>query len=46
MAPEMFKNSDYTKSVDVWALGVMYHQMLFGELYFIGKNHLQVADNI
>ena len=38
MAPEFFNDQGYSISVDVWALGVMYHEMLFGELYFIGQN--------
>jgi hypothetical protein len=25
-------------SVDIWAVGVIYHELLFGEYYFNGKN--------
>ena len=35
MAPEILQEyPDYTVKVDIWALGVMYHQMLFGSLPF------------
>ena len=35
MAPEILSaEPNYTVKVDIWALGVMYHQMLFGELPF------------
>jgi len=36
MAPEFFTSNNYDKSIDVWAVGVMYHEILFDELYFIG----------
>jgi len=38
MAPEFFNSKSYSLSVDVWALGVMLHQIIFGELYFMGKS--------
>jgi serine/threonine protein kinase len=46
MAPEIFREEEYDLKVDVWAIGVMVHEMLFGELYFIGKSHAEVAKNI
>lgn len=46
MAPEFFKESSYDKSVDIWAIGVMYHEMLFSELYFFGCNQYEVSQNI
>ena len=46
MAPEIFQNKDYDAKVDVWAVGVMLHEMLFGELYFIGNSHMEVATNV
>lgn len=46
MAPEIFQNKEYNNKVDVWAVGVMLHEMLFGELYFIGSSHMEVANNV
>ena len=31
MAPEIWKGECYTKAVDMWALGVVYYQLLTGE---------------
>lgn len=42
-APEFFKEKSYDSKVDIWAIGVMYHEMLFGELYFIGQSHFEVS---
>lgn len=38
MAPEMFKKEKYTNKVDVWSLGIIGYQIMFGGLYFIGKD--------
>lgn len=46
MAPEFFKENSYDKSIDVWAVGVMFHELLFDELYFIGKSQYEVSKNI
>jgi calcium-dependent protein kinase len=37
MAPEFFNSKSYDGAIDVWALGCMFHEMLFGEIYFIGS---------
>ena len=42
----MFKHEGYTNKVDIWATAIMYHEMLFGEIYFIGKSHMEVANNV
>ncbi len=34
MAPEIIMNQKYDNKVDVWSLGVIGHQLLFGKLYF------------
>jgi len=46
MAPEFFTKKSYGLAVDVWAIGIMYHEMLFGELYFLGTSHQDVAEKI
>jgi calcium-dependent protein kinase len=35
MAPEFYSASEYNMKVDVWALGVIFHEMLFGQLFFL-----------
>ena len=46
MAPEIFQNKEYSNKVDIWAVAVVLHEMLFGELYFIGNSHMEVANNV
>lgn len=43
MAPEFFKDPSYDKLVDIWAIGIMYHEMLFNELYFMGNSQYEVS---
>ena len=42
MAPEFYNDDDLTSKVDIWAVGCMFHQMLFGNLAFSGENQNQV----
>lgn len=46
MAPEIFQEKNYNCKVDVWAVAVMLHEMLFSELYFIGNSHMEVSNNV
>ena len=46
MAPEFFREKSYDSRVAIWAIGVMYLEMLFGELYFIGQSHMDVSKKI
>ncbi|KAL4471012.1 hypothetical protein ABPG73_015563 [Tetrahymena malaccensis] len=46
MAPEFFKDPSYDKLVDIWAVGIMYHEMLFNELYFMGNSQYEVSQKI
>ena len=34
MAPEIFNHQDYTKPVDIWAIGVVLYQLLTNEQPF------------
>ena len=43
MAPEFFTKKEYNIEVDVWAIGIMLHELLFNELYFIGNSHYEVS---
>lgn len=39
MAPEVAMNQEYTKSVDIWALGIIMHKLLtHGRHPFFAKN--------
>ena len=45
MAPEILSSDpNYTVGVDIWALGVMYHQMLFGDLPFNASGLFQLKE--
>ena len=37
MAPEFYNSEHYGVKIDIWALGIMLHEMLFSELYFVRK---------
>lgn len=38
MAPEIFKKQIYDNKVDVWAVGVLFFRMLFGDFPFKSIN--------
>ena len=42
MAPEMFEGKNYTYKVDVWSLGIMLYEMLFGKSPFNCSNLTQL----
>ncbi|KRX08017.1 Rab-GTPase-TBC domain [Pseudocohnilembus persalinus] len=46
MAPEIFIQDNYSNEVDIWASGVVYHFLLFHELYFIGRSQMEVEKKI
>lgn len=47
MAPEFFNSSSYDgASVDVWALGLLFHEILFGEIFYIGNSQYEVTQKI
>ena len=46
MAPEIVKNSIYTKACDIWSLGVILHAMLFGYLPIGGMNLQEICNEI
>jgi serine/threonine protein kinase len=46
MAPEMLRREKYDEKVDLWSLGIIAYEIIFGKLYFIGKNRWEVQDAI
>lgn len=46
MAPEIFKNIKYDKSVDIWGLGILLYEFLHGESPFKGPSLMDIFKNI
>jgi serine/threonine-protein kinase ULK/ATG1 len=38
MSPQVLKQKPYTSKSDIWSLGVMYYELLFGKIPFLGKS--------
>lgn len=38
MAPQILKRESYTPKCDVWSVGVIYYEMLFGRLPWTGNS--------
>lgn len=45
-APEYFKENEWGKPSDIWALGVLLYEMWTGKLPFLKKNVLQIKRRI
>ena len=39
MAPEIFAGQSYSFKADIWSLGIMAHEMVFGDNPFIGDSY-------
>ena len=46
LAPEIAKHEDYSKEVDVWAVGVLLYEMLTGKAPFSGSDMKVTISNI
>lgn len=42
MAPEVLEGDNYTNKADIWSLGVVYYQMLFGDYPYNAPNEDQL----
>lgn len=42
MAPELIEHNSYSEKSDIWALGIVFYQMIFGVHPFIGKTDYQI----
>lgn len=46
MAPEVLDKKSYGMNADIWSLGVVFYQMLFGKYPFNGVNKDDLRKNI
>ena len=46
MAPEVLMNQTYSNKADIWSLGVVFYEMIFGTFPYIGKNDKEILTNI
>lgn len=46
MAPEVIKGKPYGLSADIWSIGVVLYQMIFGDYPFNGQNEKLLLKSI
>ena len=46
MAPELTRNDTYSIEVDIWALGVMVHNILVGKAPFVGRSKFELFQKV
>lgn len=46
MAPELFEGKQYGVQCDVWSVGVVYYQFLFGDYPYNGLNDMEILKKI
>jgi calcium-dependent protein kinase len=39
MAPQLLENNSYNAKSDIWSIGMMFYEMLFGKTYKFFKNY-------
>lgn len=45
-APEIFKNTKYTKAADIWSLGIVLYKMVTGILPFYSKEFQELSNKV
>ena len=46
VAPEICQKLPYGKQVDIWSAGVIFYQLVFNNLPFIGRNEVSTIEKI
>jgi len=46
MSPEMMSNKSYNSKSDIWSLGVIYYEMLYGHLPYFGNSDTELFKDI
>ncbi|CAD8147890.1 unnamed protein product [Paramecium pentaurelia] len=46
MSREIINNESYTKAIDVWAMGLIWYEVLTESTFFKGNNQLQIINQI
>ena len=43
MAPECLKNNKYDSKTDIWSLGILYYELLYGKVPFYADSEKEIA---
>jgi serine/threonine protein kinase len=46
LSPEQAKFSSYTNAVDIWAMGIIFDELLHGSTFYNGEDNKEVFHNI
>lgn len=46
MAPQVLQQRPYSFEADIWSIGVVYYQMLFGKYPYMGVNDFDILKKI
>jgi serine/threonine-protein kinase ULK/ATG1 len=46
MAPEVLNNEEYNNKADIWSIGTVFYEILFGKPPFTAANMIDLLKNI
>lgn len=46
MAPQLLEEKDFSSKCDVWSVGIVFYEMLYGETPWIGTSQADLIKNI